>query len=187
MLELGEAGGGELSALGREVEVAAVAVAGPPLSVGAARVGVGQVFPPEIFAPEAFGYNLRPPNMIDIIWPPAEPFGGPRVELLPPETPVFRVQPQELPLAPHESPYFEPIDDGYAGVNPAPHDALYVFTDPVVATARATEYGLFEAGDVMFESTLGEVVDAAAFDGPVTVLRDFRFPGGESLVIVRPQ
>jgi hypothetical protein len=45
---------------------------------------------------------------------------------------------------------------------------------------------LFEQGNVMIESTLTDVVNGVGGQGPVTVLRDFRFPGGESIVIVRP-
>jgi hypothetical protein len=110
-----------------------------------------------------------------------EQMSGPRPKLeYPADTPVFRAQPAELPLLPHKSEYFNPLDYGLPWGD---YEALYVSTDRVALETLRREQGDFAKGATLMTSTLGDLVKAS---GPGTrVFVDFRLPD-HSIIIVRP-
>ncbi len=110
-----------------------------------------------------------------------EQMSGPRPKLeYPADTPVFRAQPPELPLVPHPSQYFNPLDYGLPF---GEYESLYVSTNRVELETLRREQGDFAKGAQLMTSTLGDLVKAS---GPGTrVFVDFRLPD-HSIVIVRP-
>ncbi|MBX3191204.1 MAG: hypothetical protein KF819_29675 [Labilithrix sp.] len=82
-----------------------------------------------------------------------------RVTEIPVDQPVYRVQPNDLPLDPHKSPFFDPME--YNLPPGKRYEAIYVSPDKGGLESLRQKQGYFEQGDVMHTSTLGEVVNNA--------------------------
>jgi hypothetical protein len=98
-------------------------------------------------------------------------------------SPVYRVQEPDLPLLPHESPFWDPSRYGYMGENAYSKHALYFSFDEAELAAKRAGQGYFEAGCVMCKTTLGELLDAAESAGytNLEVIYDSAFNGGATV------
>ena len=84
-------------------------------------------------------------------------------EVLAHDTPVYRVQMPDLPLAPHPSPFFDP--SAYGLPLNEPWDAMYVATDPVALAQLRAQQNYFADGAQMHSAPVGQLVEAS---GPGT-------------------
>jgi hypothetical protein len=100
-------------------------------------------------------------------------------------TPVYRVQPDNLPMTPHASPYFDPIQ---YGLPPGKYEALYVSPSKEGLEGLRRQQGYFDEAPnmAMHQSTLGDLVKNSG--GDTIVFRDTKLEwstGIPGYVIVR--
>lgn len=107
------------------------------------------------------------------------------VDEVPLDTPVYRVQEPDLPVAPHPSPYFDP--DAYGLPMNQKYEVLYVSPDRAGLENLRQRQGYFDQGLEMHEGKLGDWVQNSGDN--VMVFRDSKLEfseGIEGYVIVKP-
>ena len=110
--------------------------------------------PATAMAPDAVPVFYRPDQLATVNGQP---------EVLAHDTPVYRVQMPDLPLAPHPSPFFDP--SAYGLPLNEPWDAMYVATDPVALADLRAQQNYFANGAQMHSAPVGQLVEAS---GPGT-------------------